>query len=199
MKNTVEKGTKFEERVFNIMKNLLDTGQLPWANPFCSEVFMQKGYYSRDRKSDIKIDVSIEVYHSKEIRELSMLGLIECKDYEEPIPVGKIEEFYGKTVQIAGLKCKTIFVTSSNFQEGAETFAKSKGIALVRLLHEDQINWVHYEGTPDMLEAATAKIENSPMIRFIFRQPNINLPNINSMSYYNGKYYCSMEKLFQNI
>lgn len=201
MKNTVEKGDKFEERVFNCMKKMLDEGRLPWANPSSSAIFRQKGYFSRDRGNDIKIDVSIEVYPYTGSQEIALLNLIECKDYQSTVPVGKIEEFCGKVRQIGGFKCKAIFVTSSNFQEGAERFAKSNGIALVRLFHEDQINWVNYEGTPDMHEEAARSMGRSSILGFIFKQSEIKIipPNIESISYYNGKYYRSMEQLFQKI
>jgi hypothetical protein len=57
--------------------------------------FRRRDIYSRDRGSKIITDISIETCLPEE-KEYSLLTVIECKDYDGTIPVGKIEEFCNK-------------------------------------------------------------------------------------------------------
>lgn len=140
--NSVAKGDAFENRVFDSIKKLVDSGDLG-LNPNCCRMFQKKGYYSRDRDSDIVVDISIEVWMPNADR-WSMLWVCECKDYKNPVPVDDVEEFKAKLNQIAGVNVKGLFATSSAFQSGALNYSRSNGIGLLRLLPSDQIDIVMY-------------------------------------------------------
>jgi Zn-dependent peptidase ImmA (M78 family) len=70
-----------------------------------------------------------------------MLTVIECKNYKKIIPINTIEEFKAKLDQIAGKNVKGIMVSSSGFAKRTSNYAESHGIALVRLLDSNKINW----------------------------------------------------------
>jgi hypothetical protein len=147
--SAVAKGDAFENRVFESLRKLVESGDLG-LNPDCCRLFQKKGYYSRDRGSDIIVDISIEVWLPNADR-WSMLWVCECKDYKKPVPVDDVEEFKAKLNQIAGLNVKGLFTTSSAFQSGALNFSRSNGIGLLRLLPNDQIDTIMYFMTPEII------------------------------------------------
>jgi len=199
MLNTVARGNSFEEHIYNYMKGLMEEGSIPWANPKFSEIFKKKCYFSKDRDSNIEVDVSIEVYPQIGRKDISLLSPIECKDHKSSIPVRYIEEFSGKVQQISGLNCKAIFFSTSEFQKSAVNFAKSKKIALVRVLPNNETNWVNFHGTPEMIENELRKIETSPLIRELFLRDDVNLQFADSISYYNDKYYIDFKRFISEL
>ena len=68
--------------------------------------------------------------------------MCECKDYTQAIPVNDIEEFKAKLDQIAGKNVKGVVATQGALQKGALTYAQSNGIGIVRILPDDQVDWV---------------------------------------------------------
>ena len=153
--NTVAKGDAFEDRVFESIRDLVESGYLG-LNPECCRLFQKKGYFSRDRGSDIIVDISIEVWLPGSDR-WSMLWVCECKDYSKPVPVDDVEEFKAKLNQIAGLNVKGLFATSSAYQSGALNYSRSNGLGLLRLLPEDQIDVVMYFMTPEIMRRQEEK------------------------------------------
>ncbi len=145
-KNT---GNDFEEEVFRIINKLVENNKFLVANPY---VKVRKGaeYYSKDREANIKCDVSVEKYlgdfkKDKEQRP-SIIVIIECKDYGKMISVDEVEEFHAKLQQIGADNTKGIMITrNAVFQRGALQYAKSKGIALARILPENQVENILYE------------------------------------------------------
>ena len=129
--SSTSKGDRFEKVVFTMIQELLNKDQLP-INSKHSKVFQKKGYYSEKRKANIIIDISVECTLPGEDKP-TMYLLIECKDYNHPIPVDDVEEFYSKTQQIVGLNAKAIMVTSNLLQSGALNFAISSGIRVLKL------------------------------------------------------------------
>ena len=78
---------------------------------------------------------------------------MECKNYSHPVPVDDVEEFVAKLDQVAGKNVKDALFSTANFQQGALSYAKSKGIALVRILPDHQVQWI--------LRRTSAAIESS--------------------------------------
>lgn len=112
----------------------------------CCEVFLRKGYFSRDRKSDIVCDVTIEVTLPKQ-REWSLLWVFECKDYATPVPVDDVEEFHAKLQQIAGANVKGTMVVRGVLQKAALEYARSKGLGVMRILPADKVLWMNLSVT----------------------------------------------------
>ena len=142
--NSVNKGDTFEKRVFDRFQDELKKDNLHVSGNK-SQIFRKKGYYSRDRQTEIIMDISIETRMAN-AENYSVLTVIECKDYNGTVPVNDIEEFYSKVQQIAGVNVKAIFATSSALQSGALNFAKARGIGVVRFLPKNQMRWLeHFE------------------------------------------------------
>lgn len=133
--NTFLKGDTFEIKVFEVIKERLEKGELGFIPESC-EIFHKKAYYSKDRMKDIIFDISIETKFPGATK-YSYLTLIECKSYNHSVPVNDVEEFYAKVNQVADLNGKGIFVTDNVFQEGSFNFANSKGITLIQLKNDD--------------------------------------------------------------
>lgn len=142
-KNT---GLKFEDEVYEIAKRLVESNDFLISNPNV-KVCKKKSYYSKDRDSDIICDVTVEKYlgNPDENCELipAIIVVIECKDYSGSIPVDDVEEFHAKLQQIGADNTKGIMITrNAEFQRGALNYAKSKHIALARILPDDQIHYI---------------------------------------------------------
>ncbi len=135
--NTYQAGKSFEDKFYELIRDELENERLPFKSKYC-KLYKQKGYYSKDRESEIKIDISIEINFPNQ---LFLLVAFECKNYNHRIPVNDIEEFDSKLRQIEGLNVKGIFVSSSSFQKGAYNFAKNKRIGLIRLLNDNKLKW----------------------------------------------------------
>jgi hypothetical protein len=138
--NTVKKGDAFESDVYKYIEKELLNDRL-FVSGRLSKLFSKKGYYSRDRDTNIITDISIETYLPN-AENYSLLTIIECKDYNRTIPVDDIEEFYSKVQQIAGVNVKAIFCTTSALQASALKFAESKKIGVMRFLPQNQIDYV---------------------------------------------------------
>lgn len=143
--STLKKGNDFEDSVFSEISRLVENGNLGLKPDYC-RLFQKKGYYSRDRNSEIVVDISIELW-MPEADNWSMLWVCECKDYAKPIPVDDVEEFKAKLNQITGVNVKGLFATANAYQKGALNYARSNGIGLLRLLPKEQIDFILYQMT----------------------------------------------------
>lgn len=148
--STVAKGNAFEDRVFAAISTELSSDRLG-LSPTLASAFQKKGYYSRDRDSDIIVDISIEVWLPKADR-WSLLWVCECKDYSGAIPVDDVEEFKAKLDQIAGANKKGVMAVTGALQQGALKYARANGIGVVRLLPNDQVQHLMYLITSATME-----------------------------------------------
>jgi hypothetical protein len=89
-------GTDFERRVFSMLEGEIQANRF-FAKPECCRIFHRKPYYFRDRRSKIVFDLAIEI-SIPGIPIPSMVYLIECKNYDHPVPVSDIEEFFAKLI-----------------------------------------------------------------------------------------------------
>ena len=147
--NTVSKGNTFENRVYASLKQELESEGLCVSSK-AAKIFQKKGYYSRDRDGEIMSDISIEVALPRKERP-SLIWLFECKDYSGSIPVDDVEEFHAKIQQISEDNTKGTIVVSGALQKSALNYARSKGIGVIRLLPDDQIEHVMGFLTTDSL------------------------------------------------
>lgn len=138
--SSVSKGNYFENLVFRNFKEELESDNL-FVSGKTSKIFKKKGYFSRDRGTEIITDISIETF-MPDAKEYSLLTIIECKDYGKSIPVNEIEELYSKVQQIGGLNVKAIFATTCALQKSALAYAMSKKIGIIRYMPDEQVQWV---------------------------------------------------------
>ena len=139
-KNTVAKGNAFEDKVFDILSTVLDNDDF-FVSGRKSKIFKKKGYFSAKRNANIIFDITIETYLDSS-PEYSILTIIECKTYSSSIPINDIEEFDSKIRQVGEHNTKGVVVSNSVFQEGAYNFAKANGIGLIRVLGDDEYQWI---------------------------------------------------------
>lgn len=137
--NSTHKGDALEKCIFGLFQTEIEADRF-WAKKENCKIFWKKGYYSKDRERDIVFDVSIELYMPG-AEEYSSLVLIECKNYTHPVPVDDVEEFFAKVQQVGAANSKAILASTASFQSGACSFAKSKGIGLMRYFSADNFKW----------------------------------------------------------
>lgn len=138
--NSYSRGDIFETRTFDLLRMLLENDEFYVSNKR-SKIFRKKAYYSEKRKSEIIFDIAIETYLTNSSN-YSLLTLIECKNYQSPVPVNDIEEFDSKIRQISEHNTKGILIANSSFQSGAHSFAQSTGIGLARVNDNDEFEWL---------------------------------------------------------
>ncbi|WP_340620769.1 restriction endonuclease [Xenorhabdus siamensis] len=111
----MEKGNKFENEVFLLIQEYVNSGNT-WLNPNLCTFHQKKPYSSKERESNIIVDISIECF-IKGKEKYSQLVIIECKNYSSSIPVDDIEEFNSKMRQIVGSNVKGMFFSNSEYQK----------------------------------------------------------------------------------
>lgn len=135
--NTTRIGNAFEEKSYGLITSAINENKFG-VIPTCCKVFRKKGYYSKDRASNIVFDLTIEVW-PEGAESYTLLYIVECKDYSNhKVPIDDLEEFESKVKQVAGLNVKGVLITSSTFSKTALNFAKSKGIMLIQVNAENQ-------------------------------------------------------------
>lgn len=136
--NTVQKGDVFENKVYAMLKGLIESDQLA-IDRKSYRIFQKKGYYSKTQESEIIFDISIEVFMPN-AEDYSLLWLIECKDQTSPIPVSKVRNFNEQVREVGGHKA--LFVTSNKYQSGAVNIAKSNKMGLIILNKDNSPDWI---------------------------------------------------------
>lgn len=136
---TIEKGDALEKSIRDLFQIEIDADRF-WAKSTNCKVFWKKGYHSKDRQSKIVFDVSVEIYLPG-ATEYSSVVLIECKNYAHPVPVDDAEEFFTKVQQVAAANAKAVIASTASFQSGTRTFARSKGIGLMRYFGAGNFKW----------------------------------------------------------
>lgn len=194
--SSVAKGDMFEKKVFNLFKSHIISGEYT-VNPDKCQFYIQKGYYSDKRKKEIKVDMSIEV-HAKDKENLSLLIVVECKNYNKSVSVDDIEEFESKLSQIAGKNVKGIVFTTKGFQSGALEFASNVGIALARFLPDDQIHWF-LERTPDSIGTISKKKAELKTVKEALTNENYEGRAEFIFSTYKNIYSTSFTKIFNEL
>ncbi len=82
-----------------------------------------------------QIDVYYEFSFMGEIHKV----VIECKNYSNPVSIGKLRDFYGVLSDIGDVK--GIFISKNGFQKGAIDFARFYNITLKELRYPKASDW----------------------------------------------------------
>ncbi|MEN8178409.1 MAG: ImmA/IrrE family metallo-endopeptidase [Pseudomonadota bacterium] len=152
--DTTRKGDELEDKVYEIfLDNILNDRF--WAKSDCCKIYQKKGYYSRDRLKEIIFDIAIEIFLPGE-SEFSSLVLIECKNYNDKVPVGDVESFLMKAHQVSGGNVKAIVVSNNAFQEGAFNFAESKRMGLLRYYDRNNLEWILHRSPSSIVSSSFA-------------------------------------------
>ena len=128
--NTTKIGDQFETKSLEIIKKVIEDEQLGHSSNYL-KIYSHKEYYSQLRKANIKFDLTIEVWPPGASRYV-LIYIIECKDYNQRVPVSKIEDFHSKILQISGVNAKGIFISNSPLQKGGLNIAESVGMMVIQ-------------------------------------------------------------------
>ncbi|MBD2784202.1 ImmA/IrrE family metallo-endopeptidase [Xenorhabdus sp. DI] len=194
--NTIKKGNEFEDEVFKFIQDYINSGNT-WLNPNYCTFHQKKGYYSKERESDIIVDISIECF-LKDKNKYSQLIIIECKNYSKSIPVDDIEEFNSKLKQITGVNVKGMFFSKSSYQKGAYNVAKNTGMALIRMLPNSQIEWI-LERKPISSDKLERQKEDMIISARALSEYNYIGYSHNVFSYFNDTFTSSFTDTFNNL
>jgi len=147
--NTFKKGDAFEARSYRVIDRALHNLKLG-VIPECCRVFAKKGYYSKDRESNIIFDLSIEVWLPGALN-YSWLLLFECKDLNHNVPVDDLEEFKNKVSQVSRA-AKLVFLSTTPLSRGAMTFAQNNQFTVIQVDEKDNDTVILYNSKkkPDL-------------------------------------------------
>lgn len=146
-KNTCEIGDDFELKSLEIIKKAIEEGQLGHTGKY-AKIYTKsdKGYYSEKRKKEIYFDLTIEIWPPNANRYV-LIYIIECKNYENRVPVSDLEEFHNKIQQVSGVNVKGIFITNSPLQEGAYNYAESIGMMVIQGESSEKYNIILHKSS----------------------------------------------------
>jgi len=130
------KWKKFEEVVFQIQKSLV---------PRSAKVTPNDQIFGHDSKTNRQIDISIRI----EVPPYSLLIVIDCKDYKNPVDVKDVGEFASVVKDIKANK--GAMVSSNGFTDAAIEMAKSHGLDTFRYVNTESIDWKSYASIPALL------------------------------------------------
>lgn len=128
--NTVEIGDNFEKQSLELIKKVIEEGQLGISDHL--KIYTKKKYYSKTREDYIVFDLTIEVWPPNADRYV-LIYFIECKSYTSNVPVNKVEDFHSKITQVGGVNVKGIFITNTPLQKGGFNLAKNLGIMVIEV------------------------------------------------------------------
>jgi hypothetical protein len=119
MKNT---GKEYEEFVRDLQQAIINSEEeIKQKN-----IIVEKNKIIKDKNG---LDREFDLYWEYELGGFTYKTVIECKDYDTPIKLEKIDALIGKTHDIPELK--PVFATKTGYQSGAETKAVQNGIDLI--------------------------------------------------------------------
>lgn len=135
----VNTGTEYEQFVQNLMQAILDSENQGG----------QKNIKVRhnEKIADIfGIERQFDVLWEYELGGIVYNTVIECKDYNSPISIEKIDALIGKLKDYPNFR--GIIATTKGYQSGAKEKAKNNGIELLCVRKSDDSDWINEEGEP---------------------------------------------------
>ena len=191
--NTTKKGNNFEDRVHALLPKLIEDSKVPVNRDSC-EFFRTKKYYSPDREGEIQFENVIEVYsvqNDKVDTKQPFLSIIfECKNYNSRVGVDEVEEFLSKLQQIKGFRTKGYMVTTYGFQKGALNLARNLGIGLIRVMPDNQVEFLMHYTTPQLMKEIDKGFQ---------KRTRLGLTNRSYISNHEATYYADSGYYFHTL
>jgi hypothetical protein len=135
------KWKRFEKLVFELQKEFAGD----------AEVRLNDSILGEDSRTNRQIDISVR----KRIGQYSILIVIDCKDYADPIDVKDMEAFAGMVKDVRANK--GAMIVSSGFTEAALTLARNHGIDTFRLVDTANVDWKSYAALSWLLKRTHLK------------------------------------------
>lgn len=137
--NTTAKGDAYENKVFKLVKKLIDDGTLATGKHYSVH---QKQSYPIDFGTDSFIaDISIETRNPHFNNEISNLIIFECKDLKRKLDKSDFEEWRGR-LKNSPCNTKLYFVTRTGFTQPVIDKAMQQGIGLIVWSGEGEEKWI---------------------------------------------------------
>ena len=122
--------------------------------------------------------------------------IIECKDYNSPISIEKVDALKGKLDDFPSVR--GIIATTIGFQKGALEKAKNNGIDLLCIREQNDYDWIDTDGTP-LVKKINLRIEAISPIQILNFNPvidkkyieehNIDIEKIKSFNGWNNQIF----------
>ncbi len=144
------KWKRFEKLAYEIQKGLAQN----------ATVTLNDSIPGVDSKTNRQIDISIR----ESIGQYSIIVVIDCKDYKEPVDVKDIEEFAGLVRDVRANK--GAMISSNGFTPAAVNIARAHGMDVFRLVDTDGVDWGTYVSIPVLLERTYIKGFSMEVIGF---------------------------------
>lgn len=122
--------------------------------------------------------------------------IIECKDYNSPISIEKVDALKGKLDDFPSVR--GIIATTIGFQKGALEKAKNNGIDLLCIREQNDYDWIDTDGTP-LVKKINLRIEaispiqilnfNSVIDKKYIEEHNIDIEKIKSFDGWNNQIF----------
>ncbi|MEJ1414248.1 MAG: restriction endonuclease [Candidatus Sedimenticola sp. (ex Thyasira tokunagai)] len=167
-------GKEYEEFVKSLQQALLDS----------EDLIKQKNIKIETNKKltdNCGIKREFDLYWEYELAGVTYKTVIECKDYQSKVSVGKIDALIGKTRDLPDLKA--VFATKTGYQSGAKTKAEHNKIDLLIFREPSDEDWDDEDGNPYIKEiaihmelvSAARTISFSPLIDGDWARENTDL------------------------
>nr|WP_210331119.1 ImmA/IrrE family metallo-endopeptidase [Microvirga terrestris] len=157
--------------------------------PANCKIFKKKGYYCKERGSDVQFDVVIEIYQQGRSKP-SFYTVFECKNYEGGIPETCVTDFSDKLGRIFGHAAKGVLVVSSRLQSGADNLARSRSMGIIKYdkagLEVVADRRGHY-----CLESRFVKSQ-------IFRNDR-SIKSLKFSAFHDGKFFCAINHFLRSL
>jgi hypothetical protein len=128
-KSNVEKGTDYEKFVQGIYQAILVAQGVQNITVQHNIELMGKSGCSHQ----------IDVYWEFKLAGQTYKTAIECKAFDQNIPIGRIRDFYGVLLDVPNLN--GVFATLVGYQSGARCYAKHYGISLQEVRAPEDSDW----------------------------------------------------------
>ena len=104
--------------------------------------------FERNKKivNSYGVERQFDVYWEYQLGGLTYKTVIECKDYDSPISVDRIDGLIGKIRDIPDLK--PVFATKTGYQSGATKSAEHNKVELLIARKQNDSDWTDQDGTP---------------------------------------------------
>lgn len=142
------------------------------------------------------IERQFDVLWDYEQGEIEYRTIIECKDYNSPISIEKVDALKGKLDDFPSVR--GIIATTIGFQKGALEKAKNNGIDLLCIREQNDYDWIDTDGTP-LVKKINLRIEAISPIQILNFNPvidkkyieehNIDIEKIKSFNGWNNQIF----------
>lgn len=137
--NTTAKGDAYEDKVFQLVKKLINDGTLATGKNY--SVHQKKSYPIDFGTDKFVADISIEVRNPHFKNKISNLIIFECKDLKTKLDKSDFEEWRGRLKNIP-YGSKLYFVTKTGFTQPIIDKSINSGIGLIVWSGEGEEKWI---------------------------------------------------------